>query len=53
MAKLLQFLQGPPKAAFSEKVQRRDQGKFLKYRRKRSPRLKSPIALAQMALCSN
>ena len=30
MAKLLQFLQGHPKPAFSEKVQRGDQGKFFK-----------------------
>ena len=30
MAKLLQFLQGHPKPAFSEKVRRGDQGKFFK-----------------------
>ena len=30
MAKLLQFLQGHPKPAFSEKVQREDQGKLFK-----------------------
>ena len=41
MAKLWQFLQGHPKAAFSEKVQRGDQGKFFKNRPKSSPRLKS------------
>ena len=41
MAKLLQFLQGHPKPAFSEKVQRGDEGKFLKNRPKSSPRLKS------------
>ena len=47
MAKLLQFLQGHPKPEFSEKVQRGDQNKFLKYR------LKDLQALAQMALSSN
>ena len=45
MAKLLQFLQGHPKLAFSEKVQRGDQGKFFKNRPKSSPRLKGPKAL--------
>ena len=45
MAKLLQFLQGHPKPAFSEKVQKGDQGKFLKDRPKRSPGLKGPKAL--------
>ena len=45
MAKLLQFLQGHPKPAFSEKVQRGDQGKFLKNRPKSSPRLKELKAL--------
>ena len=45
MAKLWQFSQGHPKLAFSEKVQRGDQGKFLKNRPKRSPRLKGPKAL--------
>ena len=30
MAKLLQFSQGHPKPAFSEKMQRGDQGKFFK-----------------------
>ena len=45
MAKLLQFSQGHPKPAFSEKVQRGDQGKFFKNRPKRSPRLKGPKAL--------
>ena len=34
MARLLQFLQGHPKPAFSEKVQRGDQGKFFENRRK-------------------
>ena len=54
MAKLLQFLQGHPKPAFSEKVQKGDQGKFLKNRPKRCPRLKgSKSTLAQMALSSN
>ena len=41
MAKLWQFLQGHPKPAFSEKVQRGDQGKFFKNRPKSKPRLKS------------
>ena len=40
MAKLWQFSQGHPKAPFSEKVQRGDQGKFFKNRPKSSPRLK-------------
>ena len=45
MAKLWQFSQGHPKPAFSEKVQRGDQGKFFKNRPKSSPRLKGPNAL--------
>ena len=45
MAKLWQFWQGHPKPAFSEKVQRGDQGKFFKNRPKSSPRLKGPKAL--------
>ena len=45
MAKLQQFLQGHPNPAFSEKVQRGDQGKFFKNRPKKSPRLKGPKAL--------
>ena len=45
MAKLQQFLQGHPKPAFSENVQRGDQGKFFKHRPKSSPRLKGPKAL--------
>ena len=53
MAKLLQFLQGQAKAAFCEKAQRGDQGKFYKKRPKSSPRLKGLKALAQMALSSN
>ena len=44
MAKLWQFLQGHPKPAFSEKVQRGEQEKFLKNRPKRFPRLKGPKA---------
>ena len=39
------FSQGHPKPAFSEKVQRGDQGKFFKNRPKSSPRLKGPKAL--------
>ena len=45
MAKLWQFLQGHPKPAFSEKVQRGNQGKFFKNRPKSSPRFKSPKTL--------
>ena len=45
MAKLLQFLQGYPKPAFSEKVQRGDQQKFFKNRQKSSPHLKAATAL--------
>ena len=44
-AKLWQFLQGHRKPAFSEKVQRGDQGKFFKNRPKTCPRLKGPKAL--------
>ena len=39
------ILQGHPKPAFSEKVQRGDQGKFFKNRPKRRPRLKGLKAL--------
>ena len=53
MTKLFQFSKGHPKPAFSEKVRRGDQGKFLKNHPKSSPRLKSLKALAQMALSSN
>ena len=45
IAKLWQFLQGHPKPAFSEKVQRGDQGKFFKNRPKSRPRLKRLKAL--------
>ena len=44
-AKLWQFLQGYPKLAFSEKVQRGDQGKFFKNRLRSSLRLKGSKAL--------
>ena len=44
-AKLWQFLKGHPKPAFSKKVQRGDQGKFLKNGKKSSPRLKGLKAL--------
>ena len=47
MAKLWQFSQGHPKPAFSEKVQRGDQGKFFKNRPKSSLRLKGPKALCR------
>ena len=45
IAKLWQFLQGHPKPAFSEKVQREDQGKFFKNRPKSSHRLKGLKAI--------
>ena len=45
MTKLWQFWQRHPKPAFSEKVQRGDQGKFFKNRPKSSPRLKGLKAL--------
>ena len=45
MAKLWQFSRGHSKPAFSEKVQRGDQGKFFKNRSKSKPRLKSTKAL--------
>ena len=45
MAKLLQFLQGQPKPAYPEKVQRGDQEKFFKDRPKSSHRLKGLKAL--------
>ena len=45
MAKLQKFLQGHPNPAFSEKVQRGEQGKFLKDRPRKNPRLKGPKAL--------
>ena len=45
MTKLWQFLQRHPRPAFSEKVQRGDQGKFFKNRPKSSPRLKGLKAL--------
>ena len=47
MATLWQFSQGHPKPAFSEKVQRADQGKFSKNRPKSSLRLKGPKALCR------
>ena len=50
MAKLWQFSQGHPKPAFSEKVQRGDQGKCFKNRSKRSPRLKFFKNLPKKAL---
>ena len=45
MAKLWQFSQGHPKPAFSEKVQRGEQGKFFTNRPKSSHRFKGPKAL--------
>ena len=45
MAKLWQFSQGHPKPAFSEKVQRGDQGKFFKNRPKNKPSFNGRKAL--------
>ena len=45
MDKLWQFLRGHSKSAFSEKLQRGDQGKFFKNRPKSKPRLKGRKAL--------
>ena len=45
MAKLWQFGQGHPKAAFCEKVQREDQGKFFKNHPKSGRPFKNPTAL--------
>ena len=45
MAKLWQFWQGHPKPAFSEKVQKGDQGKLFKNRPERCPRWKCQKAL--------
>ena len=47
MTKLWQFSQGHPKPAFSEKVQRGDQGIFFKNRPKSSLRLKGAKALCR------
>ena len=44
MAKLSQFSKGHPKPTFSEKVQRGNQGKFLKNHPKSVPHLKGPRA---------
>ena len=44
MAKLWEFLQGHPKPTFSEKVQRGDQGKFIKNLPKSRRRLRGPKA---------
>ena len=45
MAKLWQFLEGDPRPAFSEKVQRGNQGKLFKNRPESSPRLNGLSAL--------
>ena len=45
MAKLWQILRSHSKPAFSEKVQRGDQGNFFKNRQKRSPRLQGLKAI--------
>ena len=53
MAKLWQFLEGHPKPAFSEKVQRGDQEKFFKNRPKSSLRFKGANSTRpQMSLSS-
>ena len=54
MTKLQQFLQGHPKAAFSEKAQTGDQRKFFKKSLKKMPFLKRPKStLVQTASSSN
>ena len=53
IAWLFHFLPGHPKPAFSEKVQRGDQGKFFKNGPKSVPLLKGLKELAQMALSFN
>ena len=45
MAKVWKYLQGHPKPAFSDKVERGDEGKFFKNRKKPCCRLKGPNAL--------
>ena len=53
MAKLWQFLEGHPKPAFSEKVQRGDQETFFKNLPKSSPRFKGANSTRpQMSLSS-
>ena len=51
MAKLLQFSQGLPKPAFSEKVQRGDQRKFFKNRPQSSVHFNGPPALWRKCQC--
>ena len=53
MAKLWQFKQGHPKPAFSEKVQREDQGKFFEVPQKQPSLKRANSTLAEMALSSN
>ena len=52
MTKLLQFLQRHPRPAFSEKVQRGEQGKFFKNRPKSSPRLKGTNGIILYLVCT-
>ena len=53
MAKLWQFRQGHPKAAFSEKVQRGDEEKFFEVPQKQPSLKRANSTLAEMALSSN
>ena len=53
MAKLWQFRQGHPKAAFSEKVQREDEETFFEVPQKQPSLKKAKSTLAEMALSSN
>ena len=53
MAKLWQFGQGHPKAAFSEKVQRGDEEKFFEVPQKQPSLKRANSTLAEMALSSN
>ena len=50
MAKLWQLWQGHPKVPFSEKVQRGDQGKFFKNRKKKPSLQRAKSTLAQILI---
>ena len=53
MAKLWQFIQGHPKAAFSEKVQRGDEERFFEVPEKQPSLKRANSTLAEMALSSH
>ena len=53
MAKVWQFLQGHPKPAFSEKVERGDEEKFFEVPQKQPSLKKAKSTLGEMALSSN